>query len=102
MPKKWSFLREDPITGKRYFKLEIIEAPKLVEPPSLTELPPPGLEGVPLTKEKPIQPVTIGGRERGRIFSHAQASAEAMGATEERLEGVRETLTPNSNSETES
>ena len=75
MPKKWSFLREDPITGKRYFKLEIIEAPKLVEPPSLTELPPPGLEGVPLTKEKPVQPqISGGGKERPHFSTFIELS----------------------------
>lgn len=89
MPKKWTFLRKDETTGKKYFALRTVKPPTLVESSTKDEVPPLGLEGTNLTKEKPAQPISLGGRERGgAIFTHAQASAEAMEAAEERLEEI--------------
>ena len=57
---QWVFVGRD-IHGDKMFAQREVGRSVSVEPPTIDELAPPGLEGVPLTIEKPVTP---GGRER--------------------------------------
>lgn len=80
MPKKWVYTGTNLDTGKKYFSLETVQEQKPTELPGIDQLPPPGLEGVKLTTEKPILPVEGSGIKGERFVppTFIAKSAEAL------------------------